>query len=81
MTSSTSQDAVLQGQLAGSQIGDDIWILPGQGNALAARTDEGLVLIDAGNRALQPAMEKYFLTLGMEKSWEPTKDRPEPAKT
>ena len=60
MTSSTSQDAVLQGQLAGSQIGDDIWILPGQGNALAARTDEGLVLIDAGNRALQPAMEKYL---------------------
>ena len=60
MASSTSQDAVLQGELAGSQIGDDIWILPGQGNALAARTDDGLILIDAGNRNVQPAMQSYL---------------------
>jgi alkyl sulfatase BDS1-like metallo-beta-lactamase superfamily hydrolase len=58
--SSTSQDVVLQGELAGSQIGSGLWILPGQGNALAARTDEGLILIDAGNRNVQPAMERYL---------------------
>ncbi|MEE3329140.1 MAG: MBL fold metallo-hydrolase, partial [Myxococcota bacterium] len=60
MPSSSSQDAVLQGALAGSQLGNDIWILPGQGNALAARTDEGLVLIDAGNQNVQPAMQTYL---------------------
>ena len=60
MPSSSSQDAVLQGALAGSQIGDDIWILPGQGNALAARTDEGVVLIDAGNQNVQPGMQAYL---------------------
>ena len=60
MPSSSSQDAVLQGALAGSSIGKGLWILPGQGNALAARTDEGLVLIDAGNRSVQPAMLEYL---------------------
>ena len=60
MPSSSSQDAVLQGALAGSQIGEGIWILPGQGNALAAQTDDGLVLIDAGNRNVQPGMQAYL---------------------
>lgn len=60
MPSSSSQDLVLQGALAGSSIGNGLWVLPGQGNALAARTDEGLVLIDAGNRSLQPAMQAYL---------------------
>ena len=67
MPSSTSQDVVLQGELAGSQIGSGLWILPGQGNALAARTDEGLVLIDAGNRNVQPAMESYLRSQAQER--------------
>ncbi len=60
MASSSTQKAVLQGALAGSAIGDGLWILPGQGNALAARTDDGIVLIDAGNRHVQPAMAEYL---------------------
>ena len=60
MTSSSSQEAVLKGALAGRSIGDGLWILPGQGNALAARSDQGVVLIDAGNRSVQPAMAEYL---------------------
>ena len=62
MAASTSQEAVLQGALAGSTIGEGLWILPGQGNALAARTDEGVVLVDAGNRNVQPSMAEYLRT-------------------
>ena len=60
MASSSTQKAVLQGALAGSAIGDGLWILPGQGNALAARTDDGVILFDAGNRHVQPAMAGYL---------------------
>jgi uncharacterized sulfatase len=57
---SSSQQAVLQGALAGQEIGAGIWVLPGQGNAVAACTDEGVVLIDAGNRAVQPGMAEFL---------------------
>ena len=60
MASSSTQQAVLQGALAGSVIGDGLWILPGQGNALAARTDDGVILINAGNRHVQPPMAEYL---------------------
>jgi len=62
MSSSSTQEVVLQGALAGTSIGDGLWILPGQGNALAAHTDDGVVLVDAGNRSVQPAMVEYLRT-------------------
>ena len=55
-STSSSENAVLAGALAGTDLGDGLWVLPGQGNALAASTDDGVVIIDAGNRHTFPGM-------------------------
>jgi uncharacterized sulfatase len=59
-STSSSQNAVLGGALAGTDLGDGLWVLPGQGNALAARTDDGVVINDAGNRHTYPGMVEYL---------------------
>lgn len=43
-----SIDGTLAGDLAGQTIRPGFHVLPGQGNALAAETDDGVVLVDAG---------------------------------
>jgi hypothetical protein len=47
--SSSSQAGALPGILAGTDLGDGLWLLPGQGNGLAAQTDDGIVMNDAGS--------------------------------
>ena len=37
---------ILTGSLAGKTIGDGLIVLPGQGNSLAACTDDGVVVLD-----------------------------------
>ncbi len=51
---------VLQGTLGNVTLGDGLWVLPGQGNMLAARTDEGIMITDAGSMALAPVMIDYL---------------------
>ena len=38
---------ILSGELAGHELAEGIYVLPGQGNTLAIETDAGIVLIDA----------------------------------
>lgn len=47
---------ILASQLAGQQIGEGLVILPGQGNSLAAESDAGVVLLDAGTARHVPRM-------------------------
>ena len=56
MSQPTRSERILAGQLAGKVIGDGLVILPGQGNSLAASTDEGVVILDASGRANAPKM-------------------------
>ena len=46
----------LRGELAGTTIRPGFHVLPGQGNALAAETDAGVVLVDASPVRRAPAM-------------------------
>jgi uncharacterized sulfatase len=47
---------ILQGQLAGQEIGPGLVVLPGQGNSLAIETDAGVVVLDASGYRHAPAM-------------------------
>ncbi|MDA8047164.1 MAG: MBL fold metallo-hydrolase [Actinomycetota bacterium] len=47
---------ILASQLAGETIGDGLVVLPGQGNSLAAESDSGIVLLDAGTARHFPRM-------------------------
>jgi uncharacterized sulfatase len=47
---------ILQGPLAGQEIGPGLVVLPGQGNSLAIETDAGVVVIDASGYRHAPAM-------------------------
>jgi uncharacterized sulfatase len=58
--SSSSQPRVLKGMLAGTDLGDGLWVLPGEGNPLAAQTDDGIVMTDAGNRRTHPAILEHL---------------------
>jgi uncharacterized sulfatase len=49
-------DGTLAGQLAGKTIRPGFHVLPGQGNALATETDDGVILVDSGPARLVPAM-------------------------
>lgn len=49
-------DGRLRGDLAGEAIADGFHVLPGQGNALVALTDAGVVLVDAGSIRAAPRM-------------------------
>ncbi len=40
---------ILSGELAGQELAEGIYVLPGQGNSLAIETDAGIVLIDASS--------------------------------
>ena len=40
---------ILTGSLAGKTIGDGLIVLPGQGNSLAACTDDGVVVLDVSS--------------------------------
>ena len=42
----TDSNDILVGNLAGKTIGDGLIVLPGQGNSLAASTDDGIVVLD-----------------------------------
>ena len=53
-------DRTLRGDLAGADLGDGFHVLPGQGNALVAETDAGLVLVDAGSLPAAPAMVDHL---------------------
>jgi uncharacterized sulfatase len=53
-------DQTLRGDLAGADLGGGFHVLPGQGNALVAETDAGLVLIDAGSLRRAPAMIEHL---------------------
>ncbi|MEO2114205.1 MAG: MBL fold metallo-hydrolase, partial [Acidimicrobiales bacterium] len=53
-------DRTLRGDLAGADLGDGFHVLPGQGNALVAETDAGLVLVDAGSLPAAPAMVEHL---------------------
>ena len=53
-------DRTLRGDLAGVDLGDGFHVLPGQGNALVADTDVGLVLVDAGSLPAAPAMIEHL---------------------
>ncbi|MGI9645961.1 MAG: alkyl sulfatase dimerization domain-containing protein [Ilumatobacteraceae bacterium] len=45
---------VLVGELSGQELGDGLWVLPGQGNSLAVLTDAGVVVLDAsGDRHVE----------------------------
>lgn len=44
---SKKKGGVLAGELAGQELADGIYVLPGQGNTLAIETDAGIVLVDA----------------------------------
>ena len=52
----TVNKKILASQLAGERIGDGLVILPGQGNSLAAESDAGIVLLDAGTARHFPRM-------------------------
>ncbi|MBC8363610.1 MAG: MBL fold metallo-hydrolase [Actinobacteria bacterium] len=56
-------DGVLRGALAGADLGAGFHVLPGQGNALVAETDAGLVLVDAGSLPAAPAMVEHLRTV------------------
>ena len=47
---------ILQGALAGQQIGPGLVVLPGQGNSLAIATDAGVVVLDASGYRHAPDM-------------------------
>jgi uncharacterized sulfatase len=51
-----SLDGTLKGELAGKTIRPGFHVLPGMGNALATETDDGVVLIDAGQAHVVAAM-------------------------
>ena len=51
-----SIDGTLAGALAGQTLRPGFHVLPGQGNALAAETDDGVVLVDAGQPRRVPEM-------------------------
>lgn len=53
-------EGVLRGALAGVDLGDGFHVLPGQGNALAAETDAGVVLVDAGSVRAAPSMIEHL---------------------
>jgi uncharacterized sulfatase len=58
-----SLNGTLKGQLAGTDLGDGFHVLPGQGNAMVAETDVGLVQVDAGSRHTAPAMLEHLRTV------------------
>ena len=45
----TDSNDILVGNLAGKTIGDGLIVLPGQGNSLAASTDDGVVVLDVSS--------------------------------
>ena len=45
----TDSNDILVGNLAGKTIGDGLIVLPGQGNSLAACTDDGVVVLDVSS--------------------------------
>lgn len=47
---------ILQGQLAGTELGPGLVVLPGQGNSLAMETDAGVVVLDASGHRHAPEM-------------------------
>lgn len=48
--------AILEGQLAGQELGPGLVVLPGQGNSLAMETDAGVVVLDASGPRHAPGM-------------------------
>ena len=47
---------ILNGQLAGQELGPGLVVLPGQGNSLAIETDAGVVVLDASGHRHAPGM-------------------------
>ncbi|HEX3888735.1 MAG TPA: alkyl sulfatase dimerization domain-containing protein [Phenylobacterium sp.] len=47
---------VLVGECAGMDLGDGLFVLPGQGNSLAMTTDAGVVVLDSSSRRHTPGM-------------------------
>jgi alkyl sulfatase BDS1-like metallo-beta-lactamase superfamily hydrolase len=47
---------VLSGELAGEELADGIYVLPGQGNTLAIETDNGVIIVDASGHSHAPGM-------------------------
>ena len=45
--SNKKSGGILSGELAGQELIEGVYVLPGQGNTLAIETDAGIVLVDA----------------------------------